>query len=355
VLDANGVILCTYFPDSKNILHWIASPDYRFAGSYLLPYFDHPILKVAWASKESGVDYFSKAFSIEEKNSFFEYAFEHSDYKHFPDEFKQWIFQNDKHTLSFAWQKNSAILIPSHTGIVPEEGDKEILKRFSKVFEQAYIRFLDLQKAEAQAREAQIEAALERVRSKTMAMHKSEQLSETAQVLFEQFAVLGKIPDRISIGIVNEELKLFDWWVTDQSGSQVTRQFKASILQPTHAKWFTAWKEGKDALVVDLSGEELKEWIAFVRNEVNMPIDESKMKGRRVHHAAFFSQGLLLISGHEPMPNETMRLLLRFAKVFNQTYTRFLDLQKAEAQAREAQIEAALERVRSRSMAMHKS
>ena len=45
----------------------------------------------------------------------------------------------------------------------------------------------------------------------------------------------------------------------------------------------------------------------------------------------------------------------RFAKVFEQTYTRFLDLQKAEAQAREAQIELALERVRARSMAMHQS
>ena len=33
-------------------------------------------------------------------------------------------------------------------------------------------------------------------------------------------------------------------------------------------------------------------------------------------------------------------VLERFAQVFDLTYTRFLDLQKAEAQAREAQIEA---------------
>ena len=35
------------------------------------------------------------------------------------------------------------------------------------------------QKAEAQAREAQIEASLERVRSKTMAMHNSRDVGET--------------------------------------------------------------------------------------------------------------------------------------------------------------------------------
>ena len=53
-----------------------------------------------------------------------------------------------------------------------------ILKRFAKVFDQAYTRFLDLQKAEAQAREAKIEAALERVRSRSLAMHKSSDLLE---------------------------------------------------------------------------------------------------------------------------------------------------------------------------------
>ena len=55
---------------------------------------------------------------------------------------------------------------------------KLILKRFAKVFEQTYTRFLDLQKAEAQAREAQIELGLERVRARAMAMQKSDELKE---------------------------------------------------------------------------------------------------------------------------------------------------------------------------------
>ena len=39
----------------------------------------------------------------------------------------------------------------------------------------------------AKNRELEIEAALEEVRSRTMAMKKSEELSETAAVLFQQF------------------------------------------------------------------------------------------------------------------------------------------------------------------------
>lgn len=64
--------------------------------------------------------------------------------------------------------------------------DLDILERFGRVFEQSYTRFLDLQKAEAQAREAQIEAALERVRSRSMAMHRSEELSDLPLELVKQ-------------------------------------------------------------------------------------------------------------------------------------------------------------------------
>ena len=67
----------------------------------------------------------------------------------------------------------------------------DVFKRFAAVFEQTYTRFLDLQKAEAQAREAQIEAALERVRSRTMAMQKSDEMTDVAGLLFEQVSALG--------------------------------------------------------------------------------------------------------------------------------------------------------------------
>ena len=61
---------------------------------------------------------------------------------------------------------------------------------------------------------------------------------------------------------------------------------------------------------------------------------------------------MISFSSDKYLSQETIQLLERFAGVFDLTYTRFLDLQKAEAQAREAQIEVALERVRARAMAM---
>ncbi len=237
-----------------------------------------------------------------------------------------------------------------------DESQIKILKRFRNVFDLAYRTYTDITKAEAQARESQIQLALERVRARTMAMHKSEELSETAEVLFEQLNLLGKIPDRMSIGIINEKTKKVEFWVTDQGGNQLSHEFFFSLDEPTCiAKIYNAWKQESDSIIVDLTGQNLQDWLQFVKENAKLPIDETKIKGRRIQQAAFFSQGFLFLTTHEPVASEIMHLLVRFAKVFDQTYRRFLDLQIAEAQAREAQIETALERVRARTMAMQQS
>ncbi len=70
-------------------------------------------------------------------------------------------------------------------------------------------------------------------------------------------------------------------------------------------------------------------------------------------HVSYFSQGYLIIITQHPCAEE--QIFKRFAQVFDQTYTRLLDLQKAEAQSRESQIQLAMVRVRARTMAMQES
>jgi hypothetical protein len=73
--------------------------------------------------------------------------------------------------------------------------EEQVFKRFAQVFDLTYTRFLDLQKAEAQARDAQIEAALEKVRSRSLAMHTANELGDVVTVIVEKLTDLGIVLD----------------------------------------------------------------------------------------------------------------------------------------------------------------
>ena len=236
----------------------------------------------------------------------------------------------------------------------------DIFKRFGKVFEQTYTRFLDLQKAEAQAREAQIEAALERVRSRTMGMQKSEELKEVIQVVYEQFVHLNIHIEHTGFIIDYKARDDMHIWLADQHlvPSEVTIPYFDS---PPNNSIKEAKEKGQDFFTYHLTFEEKNKFYQDLFKFVPGVPEETleyyfNCPGLAGSGVLLENIGLYIenFSGI-PYTDEENNTLMRFGKVFQQTYTRFLDLQKAEAQAREAQIEAALEKVRSRTMAMQRS
>ncbi len=338
IYDAGGVILCTYFPDNKDVVHWIAVDDFSTSGRYFVPYFDNPIFSEAWESKIKGDAYYFKEFPVEAKNEFFKHAFEHSDYRQMPEDYKQFVLQADSHNLTAAWSKNSAIIIPSLTGAVPSESDAEIIKRFAKVFEQAYIRFMDLQKAEERARESQIDIALERVRNRTLAMQTSEELAETSMVVFQQLVALGIAPNRLFIGIIKDKGASIEAWATNEDGSKIESRFTLQASKNKSInKMITGSKQDKKSLVIDMKGKELQDYFQYLNKEMSIPFIHGLEQKRRVQTIAYFSGGLIGMAAPDEQSEDSIRLLERFASVFNLTYTRFNDLKVAEAQSKKAE------------------
>ncbi len=208
------------------------------------------------------------------------------------------------------------------------------------------------QQAEAQAREAQIEAALERVRSHTMAMHSSNELADVAAVLFQQVKALGVETYSSGFNLWDKEHKEIISWMSNPEGS-LNPPFKMPIrTYEENRRLYTSWKEKDDFYVDDIFGADLQRHYKFLRS---FPLlDEAfkkaenagiKTPDRQVHNIANFSHGNLLFITSQPCP-EYHDIFKRFAKVFDQTYTRFLDLQQAEARAREAEQRASLDRIR---------
>ncbi|MBL7762331.1 MAG: hypothetical protein JNL23_02780, partial [Chitinophagaceae bacterium] len=338
---------------------WFAVPGNAKAVCIPISYFDDPVMNDVLNALETKKDLFQATYSKKVKDNYFTYLYTHTAFKQTPEDRKRMIMAAGTYNLSVAFANNTAISIHNYSDKKLSDADHEILKRFAKVFYQSYTRFLDLQKAEAQAREAQIEAALERVRSRSMAMHKSEELKEVIKLVLEQFIHLKINAEHAGFYIDYKARDDMHIWLADPN----LEPFFAVIPYFDTPTWnsFLEAKTKGIAFHTDLLDFEEKNKFYNSLFELFKVPEEAKnfylqCKGLAVSTVLLDNVGLYIenFSGI-PYSDEENAVLMRFGKVFQQTYTRFLDLQKAEAQAREAQIETALEKVRSRTLAMQKS
>jgi hypothetical protein len=177
-----------------------------------------------------------------------------------------------------------------------------------------------------------------------------------ADVLFQQLQKLSKTTlRRFLIGIYNKPVTTIEWWYTSEQGDSKTRSFTMPSTEHSVAKRMTkGWKQ-KRMQSIQLDGVKLKDFVKYLIDHGWVYPKGERPPDSLVMNPCPFLYGNLIAVTYEPMGKIELELILRFAKVFEQTYTRFLDLQKAEEQARKAQIEAALERVRSRMMGMQNS
>jgi len=240
----------------------------------------------------------------------------------------------------------------------PPEITESILLKISSAFEVAYQRFENLKKAEAQAREAKIETALERVRSRTMAMQKSDELTDASRVLDEQVRALGIQTWGCAFHIYADNAEGdFEWFSTANGSLPFYKTPRAGFF----LDFYERGKRGEKFYIKEFAGEECKAHYDYLKT---LPVVGDSLKDLeksgiplpdyQLDHVAFFNHGYILFITYEPVP-EAHDIFQRFAKVFEQTYTRFLDLKKSEQQAYESKVEASLERVRGMAAAMNHS
>ena len=221
------------------------------------------------------------------------------------------------------------------------EDEKQILRRFTIEFERTYTRFLDLQKAEAQAREAQIQLALERVRARTMAMHHSDELTEVVKIVYQEFDKL-KISNEstdIEIGLIDEETGIASIWAHFYLSDGTISTFKFPLahfdgIMDEYKQWKNTPVEKRNELFIttEFSG---KRWEQFMNladelpelAEIFRPLIEAKIT-KWVTHNAYFSHGLLTLQGTEAYSPETQEIQKRFAKFSNRPIQDFLICKK---------------------------
>ncbi|MGB5654181.1 MAG: nuclear transport factor 2 family protein, partial [Robiginitalea sp.] len=360
LLDINAEhagIVVDYEP-KKDWHFWVAETQ-DIPAKITVPYLDLVWDRQFTEAKKEGRDFFTTQLDFEEKNNFYEQLLPHIE--GLTKKARDFYFSCPGLGASTVIQKDIGLYIENFSGIPYTDEENSILMRFGNVFQQTYTRFLDLQKAEQQAREAQIEASLERVRSQTMAMHQSSDLEKSTRIVFEELEKLELSMERSGIGIFDPETldcQLYTTVVTESGQKELALGVTSLTIHPMLTATVEAWKSHK-SLSYTLEGKDLEDYYKIISKGDFLLSEElieksTKLPREYYHYTPITAGGLYFFSDSEPRAGD-IQIISRFAEVFDMTYTRYEDLKKAEAQARESQITASLERVRAATMAMHNS
>jgi hypothetical protein len=159
---------------------------------------------------------------------------------------------------------------------------KQTMKRFASVFSLTFRRYQDLKKAEAQAREATIETALEKVRGKAMAMHNSNDLTATASLVFTELRKLGISPMRCGVGMLNKENRkgLLYTAIASEEGDNLSQIGWVLLdIHPVLRSVYDHWIRGEDYFPV-LKEEVLRSFFEQLRSGFVVPEEQTKYE----HH-----------------------------------------------------------------------
>jgi signal transduction histidine kinase len=335
------------YKESDDFDLWSAAPGQPYPVKTHVPWFEHPAFVKAREAKEKGLDFYTEHYTQKEKNKFFKHLFKHVPV--FSEERKKYILSGPGFAASTILMNAISLWIMNYAGIPYSDAENATLKRFGKVFEQTYTRFLDLQKAEEQAREAQIEDALEKVRAKAMAMHNSNDLSVTASMVFTELRKLGISPMRAGVALLTKESRKAQLYSATSSPDGDTLALIGWVDlsgHPIFEDLYQTWLKDEDWLVV-LSGEQLRSYYEHLSKGVNIPFPHDLSEDRKEYgYHLIISIGGLSVWSETPYNGAEVKILKRFAAIIDLTFRRYIELQKSEASAREAVKQAALDRIR---------
>jgi hypothetical protein len=194
----------------------------------------------------------------------------------------------------------------------------------------------------------EIETALEKIRVKATAMRVSSELAETSAIFLHELNELNINALRIGVGIFDEDIDAMEIWLTTYSDTKELMRILDYVnlhIHPVFENIIPARKENKPYALTILEGEEVKRYYRTMSTYISLPAQQ-QYNPKEYFYSFFFSEGAINVTSDQLLSKEECNIILRFTRVFGLIYTRFLDLQKAEARAKDILKQTSLDRVR---------
>ena len=253
---------------STLLLRDLISIEQVLPGNYHIPNNKYKFYQFLLNSWQSGKDYHHYELKGMTKKAWENWLFNQTDWENIPEAVQKSMREVKKVFLYGATTSHGILEVGGLQRL--KEGMFEIVQRFAKVFEQSYTRFLDLKKAEAQAREAEIEAALERVRARSMGMYKSDELTEVATVLHKELMKL-EIPEfyEANVVVIDEENNQQSVWSAHTESSTLEMVTMPLLGDKVLGDIYENWRRKAAFFCRKVAGVELQDHNNFVIPETD--------------------------------------------------------------------------------------
>jgi signal transduction histidine kinase len=161
--------------------------------------------------------------------------------------------------------------------------------------------------------------------------------------MYTELKKLDESLNRCFIMLFDAQTKGITWWMAGDGFDPTNHAYHVPYSEhPPQLAYLKGWEERQEKWHYIMEGEEKKAWdeYLFTATElIKLPLHVIQYMRffEKIHLSASFSNfGCLTTGSFQPLSDASFSILIRFAKVFDLTYTRSLDLQKAEAQAVQA-------------------
>ena len=333
-IKADASLINILSDESKDFYLWIGTVGQTYAQKIRIPYIQHPVFDVFYEARDRGETFMTNALSRADKDSFFEYAFKYSDLKLMPDDRKKYVMDSAGFARSFAWSKNSGITIQNYAGIPYSDQENEILKRFAHVFEQAYTRFLDVKTAEAQAREADNRAALDRVRGEIASMRSKEDLTLITPLIWKELNSLGVSFIRCGVLIMDENKKIIHTYLSKPNGDSLSAFELSFDSKEIGVGAVKHWKRNE----IYYEYWDKNQFVSFMQNLIKTGQIENPESYQGDYeppeslflHLVPFKQGMLYVGNTNSLKPEEIQLVQALAQTMSVAYSRYEDFRLLE-------------------------
>ncbi len=307
----------------------------KYVKKAAIPFLDRPIYTGLTAAVRKRDVFLTEEYSRAEKIEFFEHLFKYAPYSNSSPEWRRQVLsRKGGYTRAAAVSHYTTIFVVNHNGNKFSAKDNEILKRFAGVFEQSYIRFLDIKKAEEHAKEALKLASLDRIRGEIASMRTKEDLNRITPIIWRELISLEVPFTRCGVFIVNLKDENIQVYLTTPAGKALgvlNLPFDANDLT---RKTLDHWKK-KKVYRKRWNKQDFVNWTKSMI-EIGQIHDAAAYQGSSEPpealflHFVPFAQGMLYVGDNSELTDEMLNLVRSAAEAFSVAYTRYEDFKNIE-------------------------